>query len=285
MADDEKVYPYADKAFSDADQEYESTSDKILQLSDKLSEDIVLENIKDQLGGDMPICTDEINYVSLYRTKLDNLDPNDPWYDGKYLRDSISALSLIVGAYLKKKYGVMLGKDIEYCDLKGYLTDLETLYEFLFIRQFDNLVSYFEFEIKKNKKEICEKYCKILQDGPISNDVFVAQAKKKYANEGDVAVIYFMGSIIDDIISSKSSAYDLFTEIASLDSMEEFDARMLDLVSNYGNGVSFTGDSEAYSLYMSPLDDPEVKARLKNELLLDYMKGCELSDEGKQQQL
>ena len=45
------------------DEEYYDTADRILRLSDELSEDIVLENISEQLNSKLTDQIDKINYV------------------------------------------------------------------------------------------------------------------------------------------------------------------------------------------------------------------------------
>lgn len=267
-----------DRVFSAVDTEYFSTSDRILQLSDELSEEIVLENIIEQLTGDVEICSNQMNYITLYKEKYNAITPDDAWYDKDYLRESLTKLVEIVNGNFEKRYNIILGKDIDFCDLRDYLDDTEALYEFFFIRQFANLVSFFEFELKKQKHEISEKYCKILEDEANAKDIFVLQAKKKYKNDEDIAIIYFMNEIINDIRSSQDSAYDLFTEIAGIDPEEEFNAKILDLLANYGNGLSFTGNKEAYDLYMKPLDNTTIHNELKNIILMDFIKDCEVNE-------
>ena len=59
--------PYND--FRPNEDLYFDTSEKILALSDRLGEEIILENIADQLSKELDTLNTRINYVSLFREK------------------------------------------------------------------------------------------------------------------------------------------------------------------------------------------------------------------------
>jgi hypothetical protein len=122
------------------EQEYFDISEKILKLSDELAEDIILTNIKDQLENKLDLFTDKLNYVTLFREKYSYITPENTFYDKNYIRTALLKVTELVSKLLESKYGVKLGTDLDYVFPDEYLKDMETMYEFFFIRHFKNLV-------------------------------------------------------------------------------------------------------------------------------------------------
>jgi hypothetical protein len=261
------------------EEEYFDISEKIMRLSDELAEDIILTNIADQLDGKVDLFTDKINYVTLFRNKYSAITPENSFYDKNYVRTALLKVTDLVARILKDKYGVSLGTDLDFYFPDDYLRDMETIYEFFFIRHFDNLVDYFSNQLESRRSEFIERYEPIIQTEEHSKDVFVQNAKRKFKNFGDVVVMHFIGEIIGDIREYSPSAYVLFDSIVNSDSSEEYNTRMAELLENYGNKVVFDGDKETFSKYMSVLDDQEVKNELRNEVLMRYLETAEINEE------
>jgi hypothetical protein len=238
------------------DEEYFDISEKIMRLSDELSEDIILTNIGDQLEGKTDLFTDKINYVTLFRNKYSYITPENSFYDKNYIRTALLKVTELVGRMLKSKYGVSLGTDIDFYFPDEYLKDMETMYEFFFIRQFDNVVDYFSNQLESRRSEFIERYESTIQSDEHS-----------------------ISEIIDDIRGYSPSAYVLFDSIVNSDSSEEYNTRMAELLENYGNKVVFEGDKETFSKYMSVLDDQEVRNELRNEVLMRYLETVEINEE------
>lgn len=138
-------------AYKDYKGEYYDISEKILELSDELSEEIVLTNIKDQLDGKLDIFTTKKNYVSLFRKKYTEITSDITFYDKDYIKGALTRVTLLVGDLLKERYGVKLGNDLDFYFPDDYLKDMETLYEFFFIRHFDNIKDYFYTQLQVNR--------------------------------------------------------------------------------------------------------------------------------------
>jgi hypothetical protein len=260
------------------DEEYFDISEKIMRLSDELAEDIVLTNIGDQMEGPMDLFTDKINYVTLFRNKYSFVTPDNAFYDKNYIRTALIKVTDLVSRLLTQKYGVSLGTDLDFYFPDEYLKDMETLYEFFFIRHFDNLVDYFSNQLESRRDEFVERYLPVIQTEEHSKDVFVQNAKRKFKNFGDVVIMHFINEIIEDIRGYSPSAYVLFDSIVNSDSSEEYNSRMAELLENYGNKVVFEGDKESFSKYMSVLDNQEVRNEVRNEILMRYLEGAEIEE-------
>jgi len=80
-------------AYKDYKDEYYDISQKILELSDALSEEIILTNIEDQLTGEMDIFVDKMNYLTLFRTKYTEITSETTFYDKAYVRDALTKVT------------------------------------------------------------------------------------------------------------------------------------------------------------------------------------------------
>jgi hypothetical protein len=257
---------------------YFDTSERILALSDRLAEEIILESIEEQLTTELDALNSKINYVSLFREKYAEITPEDAEYDDEYMKQSLANIATCIGENIKQRYGVEIGTDLDYATPAQYLEDMETLYEFLFIRHYENLVDYFKHKLYSNRQQYINMYSSLMEDEKHSKDLFVIQSKKKFKSKEDVLIMHFMNEIIRDIKDSTTSAYDLFSEICKLDIFEEFNQRMSQLIFNYGNKLVLNNDSESARLYMKPLENPSVFSELRNTILMDYLENCLLDD-------
>ena len=278
MEIDDKV-EFLDTHMSEPDEEeFLDTSEKILTLSDKLAEEIILENIGEQLEEELDTLNTRINYVTLFREKYGSISEDDPYYDFDYMKDALVRVAAVIGTGLYKRFGIELGDDLDFTSPDTYLEDMETLYEFLFIRQYENLVSYFNHKLMKNRAEYIKTYRELMNKEEHSKDLFVVQSRKKFKNNDDVIILHFINEIITDIMDSTTSAYDLFNCIANLDIYEEYNHRMSELIINYGNKLVLNNDAESAKLYLKPMKNPIVFSEIRNAILMEYLEGCELDD-------
>lgn len=259
--------------------EFYDTSDKILKLSDELAEEIILENIDQQLNGSVDDHTDKINYVTLFKEKYNSIDSDMDCYDSDYMRECLDRVTDLVMGGLKKRYAVGLGEDLDYTTPETYLGDVETLYEFLFIRQYDNLIDYIDKTIDKKKNQFVSKYGNLIQSDEHANDLFVIQSRKKFKNESDIVILHFLNDIIDDICEETTSAYVLFDEITKFDAYEECNYKMAELILNYGSKLVIDDDATAGKLYIAPLLNLAERDSLRSRIWSDYVENCELLEE------
>ena len=270
----------ADTHISESEgEQYFSTADQILKLSDELSEEIVLENITEQLTGKLDTISSRINYVTLFREKYEGIDPASDYYNLEYMQEALAKISELVMGGISDKYSVNLGEDLDYRLPTEYLIDVETLYEFLFIRHFENIVEYFINKVRSMKKVFVDRYEKALNSEPHSKDLFVIQAKRRFKNIDDVLILHFMDDIIYDIKSISESGFDMFREICNFDIFEEYNNRMAEMLEAYGNRFVVEDDVLCAKKYLSVLDDTMVFSELKNRLRLMYLEECEIIDD------
>lgn len=267
-----------DKIDVKIDNDLLDASERILLLSDLLSEEIILENIENQLQQPLDTLAERFNYITLFKEKYTSIDREDELFDLEYIIQSLNKVSILTARCLYEKYGVEMGEDLDYAQPEEYLTDMETLYEFLFVRHYENLVEYIKFKLNKERADILSKYSELIQSEKHSKDVFVVQAKKKFKNNDDVVILHFLNEIIHDIVDSTSSAYTLYQTIVNIDLYEEFNSRMNELIENYGNKLVLNDDEESARLYLAPLKDQNIFSEVRNAVLISYLESCEIDE-------
>lgn len=262
-------------------EEFFSVSDKILKLSDFLSEEIVRRNIEEQINSEeLDIFLEKVNYIEFFKEKYKAIEESDDFFDKEYLQESAKIICKGALKGLEEKYGVILGSPVEmYENINDFIEDVEVLYEFFFIRNFQNIVDYFLFTIKKEKEIIIDRYHSESQKEEYLNDLFVNQSRKKFEDPDDVLIIHFLNNIIEDIIDETESAFLFFDTVTRLDLFEEYNHKFSELLINYGNKINFKDDRETIKQYLWPLrDQQEVRNELRNAILLKYLEDCKIED-------
>ena len=172
---------------------------RILSLSDSLSEEIVLTNINDHISGNSP-WPGRINYISSYREKVE-----DAWTDpdnldlSEFIREITERVIATVLDGLKKNYSVSIGRDLEESnDIYKYLEDIETLYEFFFVRNYENVKDILYKTLITKRQYFIDRYRELYNDQ--DEDLFIMTQKKKFKNFDDVLICNFISDIIFDIM-------------------------------------------------------------------------------------
>lgn len=250
---------------------------RILSLSDNLSEEIVLTNINDHISGNSP-WPGRINYISSYREKVEDARTDPDNLDlSEFIREITERVIATVLDGLKKNYSVSIGRDLEESnDIYKYLEDIETLYEFFFVRNYENVKDILYKTLITKRQYFIDRYRELYNDQ--DEDLFITTQKKKFKNFDDVLICNFISDIIFDIMEMYESGYELFKAIVNLDLYEVFNNRMLDLLINYGEGIVFLSDAKASEKYFAILQDKDTFIEIRNEILLKYLENVEVDD-------
>ena len=250
---------------------------RILSLSDSLSEEIVLTNINDHISGNSPWPV-RINYISSYREKVEDARTDPDNLDlSEFIREITERVIATVLDGLKKNYSVSIGRDLEESnDIYKYLEDIETLYEFFFVRNYENVKDILYKTLITKRQYFIDRYRELYNDQ--DEDLFITTQKKKFKNFDDVLICNFISDIIFDIMEMYESGYELFKAIVNLDLYEVFNNRMLDLLINYGEGIVFLSDAKASEKYFAILQDKDTFIEIRNEILLKYLENVEVDE-------
>ena len=254
-------------------------SERIFELRDEMSFDIISKNILDSF--DEPKNYETLNYVSKFKEKYLELKDKDLFVgDEEIINNALSELSSLVIENLKSKLFVGIGNELDdglYVNINEYLDQVETLYNFFVVRRYTNIKDYFKSKILQNKLAFIEKY-KMALDDKTYDDLFLAQDKRKFRDISDAIIIHFINDIIGDIKSTITSAYDFFKDIVNLDFYEEFNNRFNEMLVNYGTDLLIIDNTGAAEAYLSILDNPEIYVSLRNDLLSLFLQDAQLSD-------
>ena len=254
-------------------------SERIFELRDEMSFDIISKNILDSF--DEPKNYETLNYVSKFKEKYLELKDKDLFVgDEEIINNALSELSSLVIENLKSKLFVGIGNELDdglYVNINEYLDQVETLYNFFIVRRYTNIKDYFKSKILQNKLAFIEKY-KMALDDKTYDDLFLAQDKRKFRDISDAIIIHFINDIIGDIKSTITSAYDFFKDIVNLDFYEEFNNRFNEMLVNYGTDLLIIDNAGAAEAYLSILDNPEIYVSLRNDLLSLFLQDAQLSD-------
>jgi hypothetical protein len=247
------------------DTEVYDTATRILNIEDELSKDIIFDNISDIIDEKTPTNT-RINYVTNFKEKYLRLANGAGDDELAAMKDDVAELASLVNDGLRKKYAVCTGDDLSIVSTEDTLDHLETLYEFFFVRNYQNLLDYFRSKLEEREDEFIDRYKTISQSSEYVDDLFMQQDKKKFKNYDLAILIHFMPEMVDDIKSNIDSGTDLFHQIANMDMYEEYNSRLLELLDNYGSGIAIVDDQDAADLYLSVLNDPSAFSNFKNDL-------------------
>jgi len=259
--------------------EEETITEKILSLSDKLSEEIIVSNIEDHIANKYS-STERMNYVTLYKNKLDELKEKDEDVNTAELKDGIYAITErvinIVKAGLNEEYAVTIGEDVEDTNnLYAYLENIEAMYEFFLIRNYQNIVDLLYTKLIADKQKFIDSYKEIYNETQ-DNDIFVTFSKKKFRNLNDAIISNYITDILYDIKSTYTSGYQLFKDIVNLDLYEMYNFKINNLLDDLGTGLVFLNDEIAAEQYLGILDNKEMFIEIRNEVLLKFLENVEV---------
>ena len=254
-------------------------TDRIFELRDDLSLDIISKNIIDNFNN--PVTYETINYVTKFKENYYRIKEENK-YDGdlEILNNMFYELAQLILTNLSVKYNVTLGENFDdenVTNFDEYLDKIETLYQFFVVRHYTNIKDYFKVKLLQHKIDFVEKYKNILDDKTY-NDIFLNINKKKFHDPSEAIIIYFIDDIVSDIAAEVQSAYDFFKDIANLDLFEDFNNRMNDLLLNFGNDIVILNDTEAVKQYLKMLDQTDIKLTLENDLLTVILGDAILSE-------
>ena len=255
-------------------------TDRIFELRDQLSLDIISKNIIENI--DNPVTYRTINYVTKFKENYNRIKEENLFDDDlEIINEYFAELSQLILTKLSLKFNVTIGNNINddtITDIDSYINKLETMYEFFVVRRYDNIRDYFKVQLLKNKITFVEKYKNVLEENNVHEDIFFNINKKKFSDPIASIIIYYIDDIVSDIQSNIVSAYDFFKDIIGLDLFEEYNNRMNDMIINFGNDLMILNDTEAVNQYLSILNDKEIRITLENDILAAVLDESVLSN-------
>jgi hypothetical protein len=247
-----------------------------MALRDELSADIIRINLETQMDKLILTSYDPPNYlldILERRASIDDSELNTfgTINEKDFIDDLVLGLFKLAEEKLEEKFGVVLGEDLDYLSPPDYMDKVEILYEFFFIRHYDNLITFILHEILARKTLYYKRFKDEVDAASKANtgDVYVRYAKEKYKDMDIVTILYKLKDLINEIKESNYSMLESIEKIINQELYEECNYNIQKMfIGNYGKDASFEDDSKAYSLFMKPLDNYTVFDRLMNDVKL-----------------
>ena len=164
-------------------------------------------------------------------------------------------------------------------ELIKQLDDIETLYEFFFVRNYQNIFDIVYKTLNRRKAYFVDIYKEVYNDTEES-DLFVGFSKKKFKHFSDAIITNYTTDIIFDIKTMyENSGLQLFRDIVNLDRYESFNDRMYEMLINYGERFVCESDKQAAVNYFNMiLGDKELLIKLKNDITMKYLETVEVDE-------
>lgn len=265
----------------DSDELY-SEENRLFDLREQLSEELIVSNIieafeqKDSIRPNM-------NYIKILIDNYNAIKSRDNKYecDNAYINDIVLKIANKFTELLRENFGVALSTDItmdNMINLDKYLERLETLYEFFIVRRSENISDYLINKIFTDRDAVYERYKNKLTPKDQA-DLFYGINKKKYHSAGGAAFLQFLDDAIGDFISEVDDAYTLFNNIINLDIFEYYNNNMNDILNDFiDNLVYIDTSSEIIKKYFSIINNKESYAELRANIYLEYVRLTPIND-------
>jgi hypothetical protein len=180
-------------------------------LINRLSDDIIVENIKEQLSK--PVLSDlsTVNYLDILDTRFAVL--SDKYSENEDLMEIFKAIRLdiynTVATGIEEKFDVKLNFDLSFMAESDYFYNVEKLYQFFIINYKPNLVNFFVSHIMEHREALVKSYKKDTN----KKDLEVSSLRKVIQRLDDVVVVYNIEDIIADIVQTEDPMEILNTVI------------------------------------------------------------------------
>jgi hypothetical protein len=153
----------------------ESVADRIFEMRDRVSFEIIAKNIIQRFKE--PSVIESINYITKFKQNyLQVRETDSDEQDTQILDQTLQDLCQLVYANLQSLYQVGIGADSDEdngIDKNEALDTAETLYEFFVVRHYTNVKDYFRSQLLKNRIDYVERY-KAALDEKTYDDLFLA---------------------------------------------------------------------------------------------------------------
>jgi len=236
------------------------------ELLSKLSDDILMANIQEQLDGST------INSVS-YNDMLSIFDERFQFISQFYPEDEnmLNRCKEIKKNIYKEIYNSIVTKFSITSELSdNYENDefyfyTKELYNFFILKYKANLISFFVSYLYNNKKEVIREY----ETEEEKKDLMYRSLKKSLTNNDDILLLYHMETIIDNFVQNEDEPETVIEEIISTDEYEATNFAMKELLVE--NKFNTFIEKMFIEEFFKPLFNDELKydmySNIRNDLV------------------
>jgi len=245
---------------------FQPTETERAELLAKLSDEVLLTNIEEQLKNPF------INSVS-YNDMLSIFDNRYDFIMQFYPEDEsiIERCKDIKKNIYSKIYNVITTRFSITSDLNEIIgTDdfyfyTRELYNFFILKYRTNLVNFFISYLYSHKKDLVKEY----ENEEEKKDLMYRSLKKNLNNNEDILLLYYMENIINDFSQNEDEPEFIVEEIISTDEYEATNFAMKELLID--NRFNTTLEKMFIGEFFKPLNDEEfqydIYSSIRNDLI------------------
>jgi hypothetical protein len=246
--------------FEDFDDTNHQNEDFDMDELNNLSAGIIGASVLDQLRGDIELTKSPTNFLGILDDRIKYLLQINYGNDDVIIKIKSAELEFYTNIAIEvaKHLSVSLdGLDLEPTIPSIYKRKIKSLYNFLIIYRFNNLMSVYYTYILNHRKDIAKE----LRPYTDKKDITVGNMRKQIKNFDDISILYNLSEIIDHLAVDDMKMDEFIDLLTTADG---------DSVDTYLSVECLTGCSipkplETYSSFVTNNDD--LRSSLENELL------------------
>lgn len=250
-------------------------SPELIFLLDELDVDLIEMMLESQLEHNIfgELNPNPTNYLEILEENFEKIKEDDFYEEYKEeITKKIMSIYKYVEEKMRIRYSAMISLDEEYMSFDEYRNNIMLLYEFFYIRHYENLKTFFVSEILKNRKELHNLFKKSVD----IKDIMVPVSKKIWKEQEFVTIFYNLIEIIKHLKDIERDMSKVTQQIIDLDEYEVTNYKLNKLLQREGLGLIFENEELAYKRFMTPLENDLTFYRLYSDVLEELRKFASL---------
>jgi len=235
-------------------------------LLSKLSDDVLMANIDEQLNGVMINSVSHNNMLSIFEERLQFISQFYPEDENMLERCKNIKKNIYKKIYesITTRFSITseLGEDLDRDSFYFYTREL---YNFFILKYKTNLINFFVSYLYSNKKELIKEF----DNDEEKKDLMYRSLKKTLSNNDDVLLLYYMETIIENFTQNHDEPEFIIEEIISTEEYEATNFSMKELLLE--NKFNTSLEKMFIEEFFKPLLDEELKydmySNIRNDLV------------------
>jgi len=235
-------------------------------LLSKLSDDVLMTNIDEQLNGLMINSVSHNNMLSIFEERFQFITQFYPEDENMIERCKEIKKNIYKKIYdnITSRFSITseLGENFGSDDFYFYTREL---YNFFILKYKTNLISFFVSYLYGHKKELIKEF----ENDEEKKDLMYRNLKKNLNNTDDVLLVYHMESIIENFSQNEDEPEFIIEEIISTDEYEATNFAMKELLVD--NKFNTFLEKTFIEEFFKPLLDEELQYEMYSSIRNDLV--------------
>lgn len=261
-----------DKSFDYFDQ----TESEREELASKLSDEIIVANIREQLASPMLNSTLNNNVLKYFNERYD--------YITRMYCDDLKLIQICktirkniyveIFNEITRRFSIGTNLD-DYSDNEDFYFYVNEMYIFFVINYKTNLINFFKSYIYNNKKEIIKQF----KNNSEKKDLLFKSLKKTFGDSDDIHLIYNLEEIIRSYIELNTSDFEIIFDTIIEQDPYELNLHTINSLILENKFDTYLNGNLFVSEFFKPFNNNELKyeliASIRNELFILIREGDE----------